>query len=171
MKLLGSYSILLLLGVICALLSVQLIVMQGVRDELKQASTEVMREKRGLRSGETHKLLIKLEKIMKDSEFPAYRRENARGHLLETVEEFRSAYGAKVLTSVQEEGSSLIIDIQFKYLPASPEDLISLLQYLKNSISPIYQVTKAEFVEDKNKRTADIRLKLIQPFSGGDYVF
>jgi len=169
--LLRSNKLLVIQSVIIMLLALDLIVVGAITENVTNSAKELARKLRNLKINETEQTLKKLDSVIDYYKPPVMQSDEARAWLLESLESFRLLYGAKITKQITETDSSFTAGVEFKFLPENPQDIIQLLEYMKNSISPIYSITNMYFAKEPGGRSVTIRADMIQPFIGGKYVF
>jgi len=170
-KLFTSYKFLVFLSVLLFALTIEIYVMDAMSESVQKYSLDLKRRLRDLRINETSTMLEKLEFSIKKDKLPVMESKDARDWLLEAVENFRNIYDAKIMEPVSTVNSSYAMTIRFRLVPENPADIVMLLNYMKNSISPIYQVQNVDFADEGSVRSVTIRVKVVQPFKGGSYVY
>lgn len=166
-----SYKLLIFLSLMLMYLCVSLILSGSVSDNLEKSAADLNTKLRNLRINETEQTLKQLDKVIDQYKFPIIHQSDARQVLLDTVENFRKLYGAKITSPVKEEDSSFAVGIEFSFIPSVPEDVIRLLEYLNGSVSPIYRIDEAAFTNENGVRSVLFRAEIIQPYQGGIYVY
>jgi len=166
-----SYKLLVLLSIVVTALTAQLLVSSTSITEVDRAAVELNNRLKRLRISESEKLLRNLRKDLERKELATFTDVEARGWLLEVLDEFRSLYGADIKRSLTRNGSSYTAEISFKYVPDNPNDLLQLLGYMKTSIAPIYSIKWIRFSKDKRGRSVAINAEIIQPYRGGKYEY
>ena len=170
-KYLKSYKVLVLLSAFLTLLVLDYMVITHISANIDKKAESLERKVRSLKINETEQKLKELDTLLKRYGLPEMGQEDARGYLLDTLEEFRRLYRAKVKEPVNMKDSSFRAGIEFTFAPERPEDALRLLEYLKNSTAPIYTVKSVSFRYNRDVRSVVIETDLVQPFAGGGYVY
>jgi len=168
-KYLRSYKTVIFLGITISLLTTELFVMTSVVADIDNSTRQVAQQIRNMRLRESEENIGKLSKLMERVDIPTYNADTARSWLLEMTEEFKNNYDARILSPITEKESSFRTTVRFKYTPVKPDDILQFMEYLKNSISPIYNITDMQFKDYKGTRIVDITMEMIQPYVGGEY--
>jgi hypothetical protein len=111
----------------------------------------------------------KLDRLVYEMHIPQFNAVTARSWLLEVTEDFKSLYDTKIIKPISNEGSSFTTTISFTYQPGKPDDFLRLIEYLENSVSPIYRVRQMDFKETRGVRLVSVELNITQPYRGGVY--
>lgn len=169
--LLRSYKLLVFLSVLAGCLTVSLIAAHTMASGLNSAVDGMEKKLRGMKLNETDMKLNALDGIIAAYNFPVMQKDGARALLIDTEERFRKHYGARVISPVTENGSAYSIMIEFDFAPETSQELAKLLDYMKNSISPIFYITDMTFKKEKYRRVITVRAELTQPYAGGVYAY
>jgi len=170
-KYLRSYRLLLVLSVILAMMIVGYIAITSATAKVETASRDADSQLKRLRIESTKSNMKKLDKLVEDMHIPQFDSLTARSWLLEVTEDFKSLYDTKILKPISDEGSRYSTTISFSYQPDTADDLIRLIEYLENSVSPVYQAKKLDFKESSGSRTVTVELVITQPYRGGVYAY
>lgn len=166
-----SYSLLVILSVVIFGLAVCLIVINGISRNLNTTAAGLEKRMSELRLGETSHMLQDVDRVVSYYGFPELDRSGARTVVLSTLEKLRNMYGAKIISSVEEIGSSFSSEVEFRFIPGRPEDAVKLLEYLRNSISPIFLINEIRFENGKSGKFIFVRANVTQPYEGGRYAY
>lgn len=166
-----SYKVLIVLSVILLLSIMQYLIVTSMTEKISRRLIDIKKQVRRFRISETEEKLSKLDKFIEQNRYPKMNRQEARSWVLESVEEFRLAYKVKIKEPIQEEGSAFRMIFEFDYLPEKPDDFIKLMEYIEGSISPFYIVRGMRSVSRSGLRRLTLKVEVVQPFYGGDYVF
>jgi hypothetical protein len=140
-------------------------------EKIDRGLIDIKRQVRKFRIDETRQRLEKLDELIASKNYPKISAAEARLWLLESAENFRIMYDAKIKSPLREEKSSMTLSIEFTYVPESSEDFLQLLNFLNESISPVYFIEQMRVNSKFEMRTVSFEVKLIQPYFGGNYVF
>lgn len=170
-NMLGSWRLLAGLSILMFFLAVELIVVGTTADNIENSAVKLDRRLRGLKINETEQTLRQLDSVIDSYGFPMMNSRDARVWMLEVLEDFRIKYGARITSPVSQKGSAYTASLEFRFLPEKPEDLVRLLEYFRNSIAPVYEITALHFRNEDDTKAVVIRADLTQPFAGGGYEY
>ncbi|MGD9809140.1 MAG: hypothetical protein AB7E76_06120 [Deferribacterales bacterium] len=164
-----SYKLLLVLSVVLSLLIVEFIALTSATVNIETATRDANAQLKRLRIENTNSNMDKLDHLVDEMHIPQFNAVTARSWLLEVTEDFKSLYDTKIIKPITNEGSSYTTTISFSYQPGKPDDFIRMIEYLENSVSPIYKVTQMDFKETRGARVVSVELIITQPYRGGVY--
>lgn len=164
-----SYKLLLSLSLVLSLMVVEYIAMTSAIDKVETAIRKLNTEVKRLNINTTKANMDKLDNVVEQMHIPQYTAGDARAWLLEVTEDFKRLYDTKIVTPITSGKSSYSTVIRFEYLPDNPSDLLKLIEYMENSISPIYNVRRMDFKEMRGSRRVMAEVEIIQPFKWGEY--
>jgi hypothetical protein len=136
---------------------------------IETATREANSQLKRLRIESTNSNMEKLDHLVDEMHIPQFNAVTARSWLLEVTEDFKSLYDTKIIKPISNEGSSFTTTISFTYQPGKPDDFLRLIEYLENSVSPIYRVRQMDFKETRGVRLVSVELNITQPYRGGVY--
>jgi hypothetical protein len=168
-KYLRSYKLLLVLSVVLSLLIIEYMALTSATVNIETATREANSQLKRLRIESTNSNMEKLDHLVDEMHIPQFNAVTARSWLLEVTEDFKSLYDTKIIKPISNEGSSFTTTISFTYQPGKPDDFLRLIEYLENSVSPIYRVRQMDFKETRGVRLVSVELNITQPYRGGVY--
>jgi hypothetical protein len=168
-KYLRSYKLLLVLSVVLSLLIIEYMALTSATVNIETATREANSQLKRLRIESTNSNMEKLDRLVYEMHIPQFNAVTARSWLLEVTEDFKSLYDTKIIKPISNEGSSFTTTISFTYQPGKPDDFLRLIEYLENSVSPIYRVRQMDFKETRGVRLVSVELNITQPYRGGVY--
>lgn len=164
-----SYKLLVTLSIVLTVLSVEYIAISTVTDRLDNVLVNIKRQLRTLRIDTTKRKLSELDKLIESKNYPKMHAHEARRWVLETAENFRVKYDAKIKNPPADFKGHYSIDLVFTYLPEKPEDFINFVNYLETSVSPLFRVKSISSGTKGGVRDVRFDLEIIQPYFGGEY--
>ncbi|MGE4267945.1 MAG: hypothetical protein AB7F25_10965 [Deferribacterales bacterium] len=166
-----SYKLLIAFSSMIFTLSVLLICIETVNSSMEDNITDLRRTAAQYKPDKTREKLTELENALDAANPPYPAQIEAKRLLLETLENFRTLYGGKILNDITDQGGSFSADLEFEIQPTDPSQITGIINYLENSIAPVITVKKLSFSRSNDKNTVRFLISANQPYYGGVYEY
>ena len=166
-----TYKLLVMFSSMIFSLSVLLLCVNSVNSSMENNITNMRRTAMQYKPDETREKLMKLEQALGTVNPPYLTQIEAKRLLLETLENFRTLYGGKILNDITDKGGSFSADLEFEIQPTDPSQITDIITYLENSIAPVITVKKLSFSRSENRKTVRFLINADQPYYGGSYEY
>jgi len=171
LRIFRSNKLLLALSSMIFSLSVLLIMLGVINDSMEKNILEMKRTANLYRAGETKKRLAELETALSAVNPPYLTQIESKRLLLESMENFRTLYGGKLINDITDSGGSYSAELEFEIEPTNPAQITAVINYLENSVAPVITVKKLMFLKSQNKNTVRFLISADQPYYGGVYEY
>jgi len=153
LRIFRSYKLLVALSSMIFTLSVFLIMLGVINGAMENTITEMKRTANLYRAGDTKTRLYGLETALNKANPPYLTAAEAKRLLLETLENFRTLYGGKIMNDITDSGGSYSTELEFTIEPTNPAQITAIVNYLENSVAPVITVKKLTFLKSQDKNT------------------
>lgn len=171
LRIFRSYKLLVALSSMIFTLSLLLIMLGVINGAMENSIRDMQRTANLYRAGDTKIRLNGLETALSSVNLPYLTPVEAKRLLLETLENFRTLYGGKMMNDITDSGGSYTAELEFEIEPTNPSQISAIVNYLENSVAPVITVKKLTFLKSTDKNTVRFLISANQPYYGGVYEY
>ena len=163
-NLLYSYRFFIVLCLISAVLTGLLFAGLDAKSKADTALSGIESKMSQLNSKNIQEKAKKLLNAQKTAGISTITSDEANRIFLQNIDSFLQKYNAKVVSGIQDENSTLKAKISFRYTPKTPAELAQLLEYMENSVSPVFLIESAAFFNTPTEKYINITAEIVQPY-------
>ncbi|WP_265820715.1 hypothetical protein [Geovibrio ferrireducens] len=167
MKILGSYRLFLLLLAACAATAGIGLTALRLNNAADTALADINVRAAVLNAEKAGEKIDALHEAAENADIFIFSESDARKWFLDALDSFLKKYDAKVVTPMQKTDSAFRSRVSFRFTPKTPTELAILLEYMENSVAPVFIIESTAFISTEKERYINVTAEIIQPFYGG----
>jgi hypothetical protein len=170
-----SYRLLATMSVMVVSLTVLYMVMNHTAGALDKSAVEMRRNLNSLSIPETAGNMVGVNSLLSGGKIPMPDENEARRLVISFTEELKNRYGGRTAEIRTQDGGknssggSVVYKSSFNYFPENGDDVLKIISYFKNSVSPLIHISGVAFRSVRGMRQIEFEIEVHQPFTGGSY--
>lgn len=167
MKALLSVLTFIVLLLVCAITAGVGITAYNLNESAKKTLLDIEQKKTFGNFAQIEKKLDEVMNAADKADIFIFSEKDARRWFLDTLDNLLKKYDAKVITPMQKVDNAYKSRVSFRFTPRDPAELAVLIDYLENSVAPIFIIETMAFIKTDREKYTNITAEIIQPFYQG----